>query len=135
MHPTDIIASSLMALSGALLIITVTFISILYHYRERKLIKASGKESMAIIMGGIVLAYCTVFMFIMTPSQLACYCSHFGFNVAVTLIYAPLLVKTNRVYRIFAGSEKFSKEFWCISLKSQLGITAFVCAVQVMSLI
>ncbi len=41
MHSSDIIASSLMALSGVLLITTIIIISILYHNRERKLVKAS----------------------------------------------------------------------------------------------
>ena len=72
-----------------------------------------------------------VYVFILKPSTLFCYITHFGFNLTITLIYAPLLVKTTRVYRIFAASENFDRELRCVSLSSQLFITWIVCVMQV----
>ncbi len=134
MKPTDIIALSLISLNGLLLITTLIFIILFYKNRKKKLVKASGKEFMGIIMMGMCLAYITVFIFVMKPNIIFCYITHFGFNISVTLIYTPLVVKTNRVYRIFAGSEKFVKEFKCISITSQLFITAVIVIIQVREL-
>ena len=131
MKPVDIIASSLIALNAMLLIITISIISLFYKHRNKKLVKASGVHFMGLIMAGITLAYITVFVFIMKPTTEFCYFTHLGFNVAATIIYAPLLVKTSRVYRIFVASDNFSQNLKCVSLPSQLIITNILIMIQV----
>ncbi len=131
MKPVDIIASSLITLNSLLLIITISIISLFYKHRKKKLVKASGVHFMGLIMAGISLAYITVFVFVMKPTTIFCYITHFGFNVAATFIYAPLLVKTSRVYRIFVASDNFSQDLKCVSLSSQLLITNIIIVFQV----
>ncbi len=131
MKPTDLIASCLIAVNALMLIVTIIFIIIFFIHKEMKLVKASGKEFMAIILLGITSAYVIAFLFILKPSRELCFATHFGFNLTATLIYAPLLVKTVRVYRIFAASEKFDKNLRCLSLQSQMGITWILFVLQV----
>ena len=131
MTPDDIIASNLTALNGLFILIALTFVITFLINKDKKLVKASGKQFMGIIMLGAILAYIVVFVFILKPSTEFCYVTHFGFNLTITLIYAPLLVKTTRVYRIFAASENFDRELRCVSLSSQLVITWILCSLQV----
>ena len=131
MKPVDIIALSLITLNAILLIITFSIIILFYKHRNKKLVKASGVHFMGLIMAGITLAYISVFVFIMKPTTESCWITHFGFNIAATLIYAPLLVKTSRIYRIFVASDNFSQNVKCVSLPSQLVITNILMIIQV----
>ena len=96
---SDTSAIVLLVLAACLVVMYV-----FYRNRNVKLVKASSRELTGIILIGIILAYLVVFSYIAKPSKVSCYCSHLGFNLAVTLIYSPLLLKTNRVYRIFTGN-------------------------------
>ncbi len=118
MRPTNLISIGILLITGTFLIISFIFAIILTKNRDRKLIKASGRELMAIIMLGIIVAYVIVIFFMAKPSTIYCYFTHFGFNLSITLIYTPLLLKTIRVYRIFAASENFSQNLQCVSPRS-----------------
>ena len=85
-----------------------------------RLIKASSRQLMAIILSGIATAYLTVYFLIMEPSSASCYASRFGFNLAVSLIYAPLMVKTNRIYRIFTAGKRGTKRPSLIGTRPQI---------------
>ncbi len=132
MRSTNIISISLVLITGVFSIISFSFVTILVKNRERKLIKASGRELMAIIMFGIILAYVIVIFFIAKPSTIFCYFKHFGFDLSITLIYTPLLLKTSRVYRIFAASENFSQKLHCASIRSQITMVLGSLLIQVM---
>ncbi len=131
MKPTDIIASCLIGVNALMLIVAIIFIMIFFINKKMKLIKASGKEFMAIILVGITLAYIIAFLFVLKPTREFCFATHFGFNIAATLIYVPLLVKTVRVYRIFAASEKFDQNLRCLSLDSQMAVMLILFLLQV----
>ncbi len=128
---SDIIAIGITLLTCLLLAITILLIILFYKNRGEKLIRASSRELMIIIMTGITLAYFIVFTFITKPTTTFCHISHLGFNISVSLIYGPLLMKTNRVYRIFSGGKKGVKSFKFISSSSQLFMTIIVCLIQV----
>ena len=124
-------ATCIITLNTILLATSFIIIAIVMKNRHVKLVKASSLDLMGIIMGGISLAYLVVFTFVAKPSLFFCYVSHFGFNISATLIYSPLLVKTNRVYRIFAGGKKGLKKLRWIGSSSQLMMTSILTAVQV----
>ena len=89
-------------------------------HRDTKLVKASSRELSSIILGGIFLAYVSVFFFLLKPSKWSCALNRFGFSISITLIYAPMLVKTNRIYRIFASAQKTTRRPQFISPRSQV---------------
>ena len=99
--------------------------------RQAKIIKASSYQLMAIILSGILMAYLTAFAFLLRPSPWSCMVCRVGFNLAVSLIYGPLLVKTNRIYRIFSAGKKGTKRPAFVGTRSQLVMVAVVIVVQV----
>ncbi len=131
MHTTDWAALSMLFTVTLGILVTAGIIFLLYKNRQHKLIKASSRELMTIIMVGIILAYLSVIFFLVKPTTASCHISHLGFNLSVGLIYAPLLLKTNRVYRIFSGGKRGVKELKYISTESQLAATAVVFILQV----
>ena len=99
--------------------------------KDTKLIRASSKELNAIILIGILFAYVSVFFYLIKPSDWSCICRHVGFNIAVSLIYAPLLTKTNRVFRIFGAGKRGVKRPPYISTNAQLILTSLLLVIQV----
>ncbi len=99
LHWTGAISISLVTVTSCGLVSGVTCIVMFWINRHNKLIMASSRELMMIVMLGIMLAYGTVFVLLAKPETISCVVSTYGFLLSVTLIYCPLLVKTNRVYR------------------------------------
>ena len=100
-------------------------------HRDTKLIKASSRELSSIIWGGIILAYISVFFFLLKPSEWSCALNRFGFSISITLIYAPMLVKTNRIYRIFASAQKTTRRPQFTSPRSQILASLFLILIEV----
>ena len=98
---------------------------------DTKLIKATSRELSAVLLFGIFLAYISVFTFVAPPTTGSCFCSRIGFNLSVSLIYAPLLVKTNRIFRIFAAGKKGNKRPKYIGSTAQMVITLSLIVIQV----
>ena len=98
---------------------------------DTKLIKATSRELMGILLFGIFLAYVSVFTFVARPTTWSCFSSRIGFNLSVSFIYAPLLVKTNRIYRIFAAGKKGNKRPKYIGSTAQVVITLTLILIQV----
>lgn len=103
---SDPIAMGLVALASASFLVVFAITGIFYKHRERKVIKGSNKELMLLIQLGLVIAYVSVFAFVTKPTKTTCYINFFGFNLSCTLIFGPLLIKTNRLYRIFSAAQK-----------------------------
>ena len=103
----------------------------LFLNRRVKLIKASSLELTAIILFGTLVAFLSVISFVARPSLLACTLSRCGFNLSVCLIYSPLLVKTNRIYRIFSAGKKGIKKPGFTGNHWQLFFCAIFIVVQV----
>ena len=113
------------------------FICIVLSHADTKLLKASGKELMVVIFVGIFVAFATVLLLIVQPTNATCYaskrdffivCMYLGiflfaglalFFFSATIIYSALLIKTNRVHRIFSGSRS-NKPVKCTNYRWQL---------------
>lgn len=87
-------------------ILNILIISIYKFYSHEKIIKASSRQLSATILIGSTLGYITVLLFISKPSFVTCLINRIGFHMTVCIIYAPLLMKTQRVYRIFKAGSK-----------------------------
>ncbi|CAH1780395.1 unnamed protein product [Owenia fusiformis] len=109
----------------ACMIVLVIFI----RNRNHKLVKASNRELTSIILAGTMIAYVTVYTIIAKPDTVYCYLSCLGFHISSSLAYAPMLVKTNRVFRIFEGGKKFSRPSF-ITSRWQAIFTAALILIQ-----
>ena len=77
----------------------VTFVFIIFN--RHRVIKASSRELSAILLTGIMLCYILPFFYIATPSPGVCAIRRFGIGFCFSLCFSPLLMKTNRIYRVF----------------------------------
>ena len=114
---------------GALVTAFVVAIFIVYH--KHQLIKASSRELSAVLLTGIMLCYLLPFFFIAMPSPVICAIRRFGVGFCFSLCYSALLVKTNRIHRIFNRPSGSIQTPPLISPQSQLFFTALLVGVQV----
>lgn len=70
-------------------------------FNQEKIIKATSRELSAILLTGITLCYILPFFFIAPPSPAICAIRRFGIGFCFSLCFSPLLMKTNRIYRVF----------------------------------
>ena len=93
------IALIVTATAGQLVVIlvAVTFI----RYRHTHMIRASGKEMSYLMLLGNFLSFTTPYCVIEHPMEVACVLNVIVSSFASSLIVGPLVVKTNRIYRIF----------------------------------
>ncbi|CAD5111517.1 unnamed protein product [Dimorphilus gyrociliatus] len=118
-----------LAIFGLFLSILIT--SFIIWKRNEKLIKASSIQLMAITLFGIKLCLMSTFLFLTKPNDTVCSLSRYLFNISNSLIYAPLIMKTNRVFRIFSSARKGNQSVKYTSNRFQMAITLAVVLLQV----
>jgi hypothetical protein len=84
-----------------------------------------------ILFSGILLANLTVIGYSLKPTDKICALREIGFHISISLLYSPLLVKTQRIYRIFAAAKSSVRMPPCVSGSSQLTLTATLIFCQV----
>ena len=112
-------------------IATAFVVAIFVVYHKHQLIKASSRELSAVLLTGIMLCYLLPFFFIAKPSPWICAVRRFGVGFCFSLCYSALLVKTNRIHRIFNRPSGSIQTPPLISPQSQIFFTALLVAVQV----
>uniref|UniRef100_A0A8C4X4P1 Glutamate receptor, metabotropic 4 n=1 Tax=Erpetoichthys calabaricus TaxID=27687 RepID=A0A8C4X4P1_ERPCA len=110
----------------ATLFVVVTFI----RYNDTPIVKASGRELSYVLLTGIFLCYATTFLMISTPDVGICSLRRIFLGLGMSISYAALLTKTNRIYRIFEQGKKSVSAPRFISPASQLVITFSLISVQ-----
>lgn len=80
--------------------------AVLYiRHRSHHFIKAAGRELSAILFIGVMLCYLTPFTLLGKPTDTLCGVRRFFGSVCFTACYAPVLMKTIRIYRIFKSAK------------------------------
>lgn len=101
-------------------------------YNNTPLIMASGRELCYVLLIGILLSYGTTFILLAKPTIILCTIKRFILGISLCLIYASVLIKTNRIYRIFnRGVKAMVKRPSYTSPKSQIFICMSLVSVQV----
>ncbi|XP_046558866.1 metabotropic glutamate receptor 7-like [Haliotis rubra] len=109
-----------------------TFVILFFHnFRKERIIRSSSRELSQMMLVGICAAYLLVFGFLTFPNNFSCYVNNVGFSLTFTLVYVPLLVKTNRIYRIFRAGKKTTVLPRCTSSSSQVVIVTGLLTFQV----
>ncbi|KAK2897385.1 metabotropic glutamate receptor 4 isoform X1 [Channa argus] len=112
----------------ATLLVVVTFI----RYNDTPIVKASGRELSYVLLTGIFLCYATTFLMISTPDVVICSLRRIFLGLGMSISYAALLTKTNRIYRIFEQGKMSVSVPRFISPASQLVITFSLVSVQLL---
>lgn len=121
----------ILLITSAGLIISSFVAAIFVVYNKHSLIKASSRELSAVLLTGIMLCYLIPLFFLAAPSPVICTFRRFGVGFCFALSYSALLVKTNRIHRIFNRPQNTIHAPPLISPQSQLFFTALLAAVQV----
>ncbi|KAK6176318.1 hypothetical protein SNE40_014622 [Patella caerulea] len=120
------------AFSGFGILCTGAVLVIFIHYNKTPVIMACGRELCYLLLLGIFLSYGTSFVMLAKPSVIMCALRRLGLGVSLCFIYAALLTKTNRIYRIFnSGIKAMVKRPGYTSPKSQILICICIVSVQV----
>lgn len=113
-------------------IAATTFVSTIFIlYRNDRIIKASSRELTAVLLCGIMLCYLMPFFYLAKPIPALCGIRRFGVGFCFSLCFSALLVKTNRIHRIFNRESLSVRAPPLISPTSQLFFTAMLVSVQV----
>uniref|UniRef100_A0A8D0G593 Glutamate metabotropic receptor 4 n=1 Tax=Sphenodon punctatus TaxID=8508 RepID=A0A8D0G593_SPHPU len=112
----------------ATLFVVVTFV----RYNDTPIVKASGRELSYVLLTGIFLCYATTFLMISKPGLGTCSLRRIFLGLGMSISYAALLTKTNRIYRIFEQGKKSVSAPRFISPASQLVITFSLISLQLL---
>ena len=99
------------------------------RYNTTAVVKASGRELSYALLMAIMLCYSMTFVLLAKPTVGTCLLRRIGVGLGFALLYAAMLVKTNRIYRIFHLAKKNVQPRW-ISPLSQVVIVALLAGVQ-----
>ena len=127
-HPFSILILLLTLVGLIATSVTVTVFIINYSHST---VKASSRELSTILLIGIFLCYLLPFFSIGEPIAVTCAIRRFGFGFSFSLCYAALLVKVNRIHRIFNRKRSSGQRPPLISPHSQLLFTGLLVLIQV----
>ena len=88
-----------LAVIGLIAIASTSIVFIAYS--KHGVIKASSREVSTILLVGLALCYIMPFFFVAKPSPAVCAMRRFGVGFSFAMCFSALLVKTNRIHRIF----------------------------------
>ncbi|XP_074023169.1 metabotropic glutamate receptor 6-like, partial [Numenius arquata] len=109
--------------------VLVTFIK----HHETPIVKASGRELSYVLLAGIALVYAITFIMVAEPGVGVCALRRLFLGLGMSLTYAALLTKTNRIYRIFEQGKRSVTPPRFISPTSQLVITFTLSGLQLVA--
>lgn len=91
-----------------------------YRYNHTPVIKASGRELCYLLLTGTLFCYGMTFVILGRPGEVMCSCVRLGLGLGLSMCYGAILVKTNRISRIFNMGVKTVKRPLYISPLSQV---------------
>ena len=116
---SDLLGILLVTTSALGLVVTIITLVLYTVNLSNPLIKASSRELFYMLFLGIVSSYAFVAAFVLEPTDQVCYARLVGMSLNFTLLYAPLMTKTIRIYRIFEAGKKMIRKSMLVSAKSQ----------------
>ena len=128
-HPLGIIA---IVLSIGGISLTICVIGIFAHHNKRPIVKASGRELSYLMLFGITMCFAAAVIFLFPPSRIVCGAQRFIAGLSLSLCYASLLLKTNRLYRIFRNATLSTTKPLLTSPISQLTIALSITSIQIL---
>lgn len=114
--------------------LSVVFIAIIFaKYNHTPLVKASGRELSYLLLTGLFCCYAMLIVCLQKPSPYVCLVEFLLDSLPFTICYAAVIVKTNRISRIF-NRRNMHKRPQFIHPQSQICFSLVLVAVQVMLL-
>ena len=127
----DVIAVVAMSLATLGMCVTTYVIHVFVKFRDTPVVRASGRELSFVLLTGILGCYAMTFVIIAPPSAVVCGTEQFGIGFFFSVCYSALLVKTNRIARIFRAGRRTAKRPRYISPRSQLVFCGALVCIQI----
>ena len=102
---TDAVGCTILFGSSFGIFTSTTIFAIFFKFRNSRIVKASSRELSLIIIFFLYICFCTPIVFLIKPSKYVCGLQRFIVGLSLTGCYTPLMLKTNRIYRIFKASK------------------------------
>ena len=115
---------------GIILNTLVLFLFI--KHRESKVVKSSSRELSFFMLAGLYLCFISPCTFLLQPTLVRCGLRRFIFGLSLTACYTPLMLKTNRIYRIFKAARNMGSMPYLVSPASQIWICFGLLAIQLL---
>ena len=116
-----------MLFSGLGIMCTIFVGTLFLINNDTPLVKASGRELSCTLLFGLLSCYTFSFFMLAEPSPSICAIQRFGLGFSFCVCYASILIRTNRIARIFERSNRSTKPPLFINPASQIAIlTVFV---------
>lgn len=116
-----------MLFSGLGIMSTIFVGTLFLINNDTPLVKASGRELSCTLLFGLLSCYTFSFFMLAEPSPSICAIQRFGLGFSFCVCYASILIRTNRIARIFERSNRSTKPPLFINPASQIAIlTVFV---------
>ncbi|XP_075470149.1 metabotropic glutamate receptor 4 isoform X3 [Ascaphus truei] len=114
---------------------TILVVGTFIRYNDTPIVKASGRELSYVLLTGIFLCYVNTFIMVAQPGYGTCSLRRVLLGLGMSISYAALLTKTNRIYRIFEQGKRSVSAPRYISPSSQLVITASLSSIQLLGVL
>ena len=114
------------------MIINTAFGAVFIKFRNTRVVKASSRELSFIIILSLYICFILPFLFLIRPSTIVCGLQRFIVGLSLTGCYTPLMLKTNRIYRIFKASQTMIAKPLLVGSKSQILICLGLISVQLL---
>ena len=131
LHAYDPVGIGLLSLSAAGVVLATTLILVYLAKQKHRLLKATSRELSVFSIVGCALSCIIAMLYITYPDIKSCILRQTGFHMSVCVMYAPLLAKTSRVYRIFNSGKNGTSRPKFISNKAQLIFTSIMIVIEV----
>ena len=125
-------SASLAVVAGVGILVAMGTFAFYVINRDHRVIKAAGRELSLLIFIGIILCFVSSFICLAKPTDLVCTLYRYLGSICFTMCYAPLLIKTNRIYRIFMHSRHSAARPSLIRPTSQVLISLGLVVVQLL---
>ena len=128
-HPVGIAG---IFLSTVGMILTIIVIGLFIYYNKAPIVKASGRELSYFMLIGLCICFAAPIIFLSPPSKNVCAIQRFIAGLSLNFCYAPLLLKTNRLYRIFKNATLSVSRPSLTSPLSQITICLGITSIQIL---
>ena len=132
MEMTDAIGSTILVGSSFGIFTNTAMFVIFFKFRNSRIVRASSRELSLFIIFFLYICFSSPIVFLIKPSKLVCGLQRFIVGLSLTGCYTPLMLKTNRIYRIFKASKTSVVKPMLVGSISQIFICLGLIGIQLL---
>ena len=128
----DVVGSIILFGSSFGIFTNTAIFVIFFKFRNSRIVKASSRELSLIIIFFLYICFISPVVFLVKPSKIVCGLQRFIVGLSLTGCYTPLMLKTNRIYRIFKASKTSFTKPMLVGSMSQILICLGLIGIQLL---